>query len=48
MREWSLDRWAENSDIKLARDLPILKEEVRKHREQQALLEEEARAADEA
>lgn len=34
MREWALDRWAEETQVNLARELPRLKIEIRIEREQ--------------
>ncbi|KAJ3517522.1 hypothetical protein NLJ89_g466 [Agrocybe chaxingu] len=35
MRQWAADRWHENADINIVRDLPQLKEEIREIRELQ-------------
>lgn len=34
MREWALDRWAEETQVNLAQELPRLKVEIRIEREQ--------------
>ena len=33
MRQWSLERWPENGDVKLKKDLVYIKEEIRRQRE---------------
>ncbi|TFK22380.1 nime/cyclinb [Coprinopsis marcescibilis] len=43
MRQWAFDRWPENSDIHLGRDLERIKEEIRVHRKElEEAAEEEA------
>ncbi|KAF9525729.1 cyclin-like protein [Crepidotus variabilis] len=45
VRDWCLEKWAENTDINLARDLPALKEVVREARGEWEKAELEAGAA---
>ena len=36
MRQWAVERWPENSDIYLERDLPRVKDEIRQHHADEA------------
>jgi hypothetical protein len=33
MQSWSLERWPENGDVNLKKDLADIKDEIRRHRE---------------
>ncbi|KAF9003393.1 cyclin-like protein [Cyathus striatus] len=47
MREWALDRWAENTQVDLSKELPRIKVEIRIQRDQEELRQlEESKAED--
>lgn len=33
MQAWGLERWPENGNVNLKKDLPEIKDEIRRHRE---------------
>ncbi|KAF8970127.1 cyclin-like protein [Flammula alnicola] len=47
MRQWSLERWPENGDVNLKKDLIDIKDEIRHHRELSAVKHAQANGKDE-
>lgn len=47
LRSWALERWAEGTQVDLARDLPRLKREIRAARIADQILKEDGKAEEE-